>query len=253
MKQVPFLLGLFLVSLLSCRKNGQLPPDPCAEAQQPKVDFYIQEEVGDSLIKTDKVMEYGFVVFEAAGTYASYRWMIGEDARIFTERKVRLLFKYAIPSLKVTLIATPKPNACFPDAPKEERITKTFSVIPWKECPILGTYIGSFQSRKAKTDTVRVILIPQPDGWDRIALINVNPGCNADTTISWSTERGAYAYRFNSDNAFYSGCLGPDAWLRLKGKDTLTINYTYKEKTPPSNGSAVWPVLKDNFTGIRLK
>lgn len=241
-----FLFLLFVI--VSCGKKDA-PVDPCAGAKPFKADFYIQEQVGDSLIKTDKVMQYAFVVFEAFDNYTSFKWKIGDDARSFTDKKVRLLFTDSIPNVSVQLIATRKADPCFPNDKMIDTITKSFSVIPWRKCPLIGTYIGTFQSNKTKIDTVKLLLLPQPDGWDRIALINVNPGCNLDTTISWSTERGAYAYRFDSDNAFYSGCKAPNAWLRLFGNDTLKISYTYKinNNTTPST------IITDQFTGYRKK
>lgn len=239
----------FLLCAFSCRKNEVKPVDPCAAAKPFEPDFYIQEEVGDSLIKTDKVLQYGFVVFEAAETYDSYEWKIGEDPRSFTERKVRLLFTDTIKSIEVQLIATKKASACFPTDKTVDTIRKNFSVIQWREAPIIGAYVGSFESTPGIMDTVKVVLIPQEDGWDRITLLNVNCGCNLDTSVSWSVGRGAYAFYYNSNNTFYSGCKGPEAWLRLTGKDTLSINYTYRDNT--GNDASLWPVIRDKFVGIR--
>ncbi len=125
------------------------------------------------------------------------------------------MFTDTIKQISVRLIATKKPSECFPGDKTIDTITKSFSVIPWRECPVIGTYIGYFDSDKNKKDSVKLIYTPAEDGWGDFTLININCGCNLDTTINWSGSKGANAFTFDSGNAYYSGCKGPVAWVQL--------------------------------------
>ena len=245
---------ILLAIIFSCNKTQVSPVDPCANEKPFKANFYIQESVGDSLVKTDKVMQYGTAVFNASSVYDTYEWKIGNDDRTFKTKKVSLLFKDSIKEVSVRLIATKKPNACFPNDKTIDTVYKSFSVIPWREWPLRGTYIGSFDSDKSKNDSVKLVFIPTPDGWGDFQIININCGCNLDSSISWIGNRGSMAFTFKEICTFYAGCKGPSAWVQLKGLDTLIVDFTYKERTLGNpNDANSWPLLRDKFIGIRKK
>ena len=243
---------ILLAIIFSCNKTQVSPVDPCANEKPFKANFYIQESVGDSLVKTDKVMQYGTAVFNASSVYDTYEWKIGNDDRTFKTKKVSLLFTDSIKEVTVRLIATKKPGACFPNDKTIDTVYKSFSVIPWRESPLIGTFVGTFDSDKNKRDSVKLIYTPNIDGWGALNLTNINCGCNLDNIISWSTSRGAYAYRFDSDNTYYAGCKGPVAWVQLNGGDTLVVNFTYRDNTQ-GNNPLLWPIIKDRFIGVRKK
>jgi hypothetical protein len=127
-------------------------------------------------------------------------------------------------------------------------------VIPWRECPLIGTYVGYFDSDKSKKDSVKLIYTPAEDGWGDFTLININCGCNLDNTVNWSGSKGAKAFAFNSNNTYYSGCKGPVAWLQLKGTDTLIASFSIREENnTPGSSSILGPWINDKFIGIRKK
>lgn len=164
------------------------------------------------------------------------------------------MFIDSIKQISVRIIATKKASECFPGDKTIDTITKSFSVIPWRECPVIGTYIGYFDSDKSKKDSVKLIYTPAEDGWGDFTLININCGCSLDTTIDWSYSRGGRAFAFDSDNTFYAGCKGPEAWLQLQGTDSLIINFTFRDNTQGNNNDATtWPIMKDRFIGVRKK
>lgn len=239
-------LSLILLVFNSCHKK-HTPPDPCQGKTPFTANFFIKEEVGDSLVITDTVLQYSFVQFEAAGDYDSYEWKIGADPRSFTTKKVRLLFLEIGSNITIQLKATKRADPCFPNAKTEETISKSFDVVHRKYAPIIGKYAGYFDSDKINKDTVEVRLTPTNDPpFDEWDVLNINRGCNKDASMSGSGSVGARAYSFDKAGVYYNGCKSPEGFAFLKSRDTMIVNFTYKEL-----GSSEY--LKDKFMGIRIK
>lgn len=248
------LVCIFVVT--GCDREN-IPPkkDPCVERKSFNGDFEILEHVGDSLVATDSALQYNSVTFRASDIYDLYEWKIGDDDRKFTSREVTLLFTEAIGRINVTLKSRKKIDPCFPDDPSQMTVTKTVDIIEWQYAPIIGKYVGSFGSTPNQKDTVEVKFTST--GYDEFGsfdLININRGCmlNPDGIFEsvWDTnERGVQAFGFQSWSAFYYGCKAPDVWIKLIGRDSLDVSFTYKDN---SNPQPPYPVVRDTFKGIRL-
>ena len=253
MKTFPFtVLCLFM---FACKPT---PPSPivCENATPFTADFQILENVGDSLIETDKVLMFNRVQFSSKKRYRTYQWQIGTDPRSFNDPEVSLVFhEDAIGLIPITLIATTaENNPCFPDEPKIDTLTKFFQVIEWKDAPIIGKYEGTFSSNSNDIQIVEVRYISKEENvryepYGGFQLINVNKGCNleANPTVWSSSDRGSSAMYFDAYGTYHDGCLGPLAWLRLVGNDTLQVEFSTGTLSSSSQRNY------DTFTGIRLK
>ena len=241
-------ISLTLLALLfmgSCNENPTPPDpyDPCEYERPISADFLILENVGDSLVATDSVLLYSFVTFRAKGYATSYRWKIGEDERVFTDRKVQLRFlDDAVGEIIVQLIVEGTPNTkCFPTDNGTDTVEYTFHVVEWGDAPIIGKYEGYFESNPAKKDEIVELKYtsPQEDPkagpFGSFELYNINKGCNMPKTHEMSVwarvQRGARAFRFDANyagevNNFYN-CDAPNAWLSLNGSDTLVVDFSY--------------------------
>ena len=238
MKHSWVFLSSFLLFLLvlACRPESPGPvKEPCEDASPFTANFQILEMVGDSLIETDQVLMFNRVQFRSRRRYRSYTWKIGEDQRVFTDPTVTLRFdKDALGPITVTLIATTnESNSCFPDDNKIDTLTKTFTVISWDKAPITGEYVGTFGQEPTEKQVVEVRYISpfenvRYEPYGGFELININKGCNLDVkpTVWGELDRGAYAMYFDGYGTYHDGCLGPMAWLRLYGKDSLLVRFS---------------------------
>jgi len=171
--------------LTTCKHpEPEIRKDPCAQARPFTAGFSIKEQVNDSLVTTNTVLQYSYVTFEAAGNYDSYQWQIGYSTEIYTTKQVRLLFTEAFGNLPVRLIAKGKPNPCLAGDNGLDTLTQRMNVVPWSESPLIGHYEGYFDSDRNKVDKQTVTLTFKPNSYDEFGafyLININKGCNVPT------------------------------------------------------------------------
>ena len=249
----------FCVLLLSTCKHPEpeVRKDPCAQARPFTADFSIKEQVSDSLVITNTVLQYSYVTFEAAGDYDSYEWQIGYSTETYTTKQVRLLFTQAFGKLPIRLIARGKPNPCLASDDGIDTLTQEMNVVSWSKSPLIGQYEGYFDSDRNQTDKQTVTLTFEPNDYDEFGafyLANINKGCNVPEREkhTWyvADVRGNAAvfstWYGGSSGSFYNGCWAPYIWLKLQSKDTLVADFTYGERDGNNR-------YKDKFIGRRIQ
>lgn len=256
---------LSLLWLAMCREKPEpvRPVDPCLGKKPVTADFTIKENVGDSLVETNQVLMYNFATFEAVGEYDSYEWQIGDDERVFTGKKVSLLFLDHLAGLRIPVRLTVKgqpDRSCFPTGKSVDTLTKSFTVIRYEQAPIVGRYEGYFGSDQNTKEVVEVKYVspeevPVSEPFGGFDLTNINRGCNTTGILInnfsvWnSIDRGSRALRFDAyrgASVYVYDCQAPEAWLRLRGNDTLVVNFSTGQL-----GSTVRN--KDHFVGSRIR
>lgn len=265
---------LFAVFLFITCKQENLTPDPCFNAEPFKASLKIAEIQGDSLIETDTVLINSTVSFSASTpvtSFSTYKFHIGTMDTITEKNEIRLFFgeRYVSPGdlIKVKVIATGKPNTnCFPNDKSTDTIEKSFRIIHWKDAPIIGKYAGYFGSDIEKKDKQVVeVKYNAPDNlytFGRFELYNINKGCNLTLTTQDPSNPYPYAVftgglngaRFmvfiaggETGGNFWNNCSAPGAVLRLQGRDTLNVKFSYSKSLNEAGTR-----IQDSFNGIRI-
>lgn len=241
------IIGLMMCSNCSDPIDIQTKRNPCAGKSVYTGDFYILENVGDSLVQTDTVLRYNYITFRASDSYYSYEWNIGDDPRVHTKKEVTLLFMEAEGEIKVTLKSKNKDN-CFPDAPNDTTVIRSIYIVEWQNAPIIGKYIGYFENTPTIEDSIEIKL-----SGEKIDLININQGCQVnpefpDFPVWTGLNVGATAISFNANGVFYNGCKSPQVWLYLTSKDSIHAFFTYLDD---QNQQQPYPIISDTFSGLR--
>jgi hypothetical protein len=259
-----FWVSIYVISLLvistwtsSCDPNEvKKSPDPCKGKIGYSGDFLILENVGDSLVQTDTALRYNYITFRAAGIYDSYEWKIGNDARTFTGKEVRLLFTEAEGKINVTLKSRKASDSCFPEAPIEATVTKSVYVVEWVHAPILGKFLGYFKSAPTIQETIEIRYTQSVDEFGSLELFNINRGCMInpefpDSPVWMGVSKGARAMSFEAYGAFYNGCKSPDVWLRLVDKDSIFSSFSFLNRQSQAQ-QPPYPKVTDEFIGKRI-
>lgn len=262
---------LALIFFNSCKHSA--PVNLCQDAVPFKAGLQISEIHGDSLVETDTVLINTIVSFKATSPVknsATFEFQLGAIDTIPKGNELRLYFddKTVSPGdlITVRLIAKGSPNTqCFPNDKSVDTIVKNFRIIHWKDAPIIGKYAGYFESDKAKIDkqVVEVRYI-KPDAlynYGRFDVFNIDKGCNSTITNPnllpdpYNVFASLTGARFmvvsgggESGGTFTNSCHAPAGVLVLKGKDTLSVDFTYS-KSP----TEVIPRIKESFLGIRIQ
>ncbi len=211
-------LGILFFSLLGCRDDDF---SVCEDKEEVTAKFSIgvkltlhREEL-DTLLVSDTVLTFNRVEFSADETYDSYEWNIGDDPRVFSDRKVTLFFETPESNLEIRLIAKRNPNTgCFPDDDGIDTLVRRLTVIERLENPVFGKYFGYLED--SPNDSFQVSII-YSDLWG-IQMININEGCNPASKgfvgpdidflykkLFFGNDKGSYYY--------VDGCQDPVGWL----------------------------------------
>jgi hypothetical protein len=249
-----FSLAVLILSVSGCDPDEVTKTDPCKDKIPFTGNFFIYENVGDSLVETDSALQYNYITFQAEDDFDTYEWTIGTDPRVFTENKVSLLFTEAYGKIDVTLKSTKKKNECFPEDETEKVVTKSFYVINWQFAPIIGAYQGHFKSTPFKRDTVKILYIPGSDEFGSFRLININKGCMVNPQFPESSvwdivHRGVRAFYFESRGEHYNGCKSPKVWLKLTDSDSIFSDFSYLNL---DNQNPPYPRIYDRFKGKKI-
>jgi hypothetical protein len=154
------LLSLALCAgLLSCGPNDE--PVPCISSSA-NAGFKVYEVFGDNLSEEQKIYvpaavirQSGRATFLADSVQGSYRWRIGDDARVFTTRQVRLQFTNQLGPTTVGL-RTNFNNRCGQSS--TDSTTATFRVLPSSPDSVYGYYQGALSTAPSDTFTLRLAM-----------------------------------------------------------------------------------------------
>jgi len=247
-------LTVLILCLSGCSPEDVKKTDPCKDKIPFTGNFFIYENVGDSLIETDSALRYNYITFQAEDDFDTYEWTIGTDPRIFTEKQVRLLFTEASGKIDVSLKSTKKKNECFPEDETEKIVTKSFYVINWQFAPIIGAYAGNFESTPLVKDTVKILYIPGGDEFGSFQLVNINKDCMVNPEFPESSvwdfaDKGARAFYFESNGEHYNGCKSPKVWLKMTDSDSIFSDFSYLNL---DNQNPPYPKIYDRFKGKKI-
>ena len=185
----------------------------------------------DTLIETDTVISSNRVAFIAAEGYENYRWTIGEDDRIFTDRRVSLIFDEPEVDIRIELIATRVgEDPCFPLANPSDTIVKYLSVFPRRKNPIYGTFRGALLDEPLDTFDVEVFI--DPITREGLHTVNINRGCYPESIPGFSigllTKQTYKRFAFGDTESFLVGpCLDPRGWYTISPDGrSLRVDYS---------------------------
>jgi hypothetical protein len=236
--------------LSGCGSPTVVVPDPCEGAQRVTARFTIYEVLRSGTIAPSDVTVNGLVRFAADERYDSYEWQIGSDSRIRTERSFTLRFPVreapnGIP-IPIRFIGRRKPDTtCFPDDDGVDTAYRELLPIADSNNPLLGSYHGAHVDDPADTFTVTIYALFHDSGktfFSDVAMRNINKGCSdresnlIDSSYAINDKDfGATIMEFDGDGSYRiaDGCLNPKGIARLKGRDTIEIDYVYDEARIP--------------------
>jgi hypothetical protein len=232
--------------LFGCGTHTVVAPDPCAGARPVTARFTIYEVLESGTKAPSDTLANGLAHFAADERYDSCEWQIGSDTRIRTGSAFTLRFPgrevvYGEP-IPIRLIARRKPDtACLPDDDGVDTAYRYLVPLPPTRSPLLGSYHGAHVDDPADTFTVTIYVRYIEDSKDMcdIVMRNVNRGCSDTSRVSCTAvndkDFGATIMEFDGDGSYRiaDGCLNPKGIARLKGRDTIEIDYVYDEARIP--------------------
>ena len=185
----------------------------------------------DTLIETDTVLTSNTVEFIAAEGFTNYRWRIGEDDRIFTDRSVSLVFDEPEAEVRVELIATGiEENPCFPLGNISDTVVKYLTVFPRRKNPIYGTFRGVLLDQPMDTFEVDVFIDPiRREGFHTV---NINRGCYPESipgfSLGLAVKETYKRFVFGDSESFLIGpCFDPRGWYTISPDgQSLRVEYS---------------------------
>lgn len=249
--------------------------DPCGKMQPFELSIVADEFPGDSItVDTDSIFINRPITLRAVypinGYFPKFEWQIGGMERKPTEGEVFLIMQtpnvQVGDEINITLTVEVPPSECNKEyqgsTTLKRTATKKLKIIAWKDAAIIGKYKGLFERDGTRKDTqvVEVRYFPPDNIYTdgHFAVFNVQKGCNQTVTnpnnsywydISAGSFTASKSMAFFAPDAFYNGCLGPSAWLKLSptNQDSLIVDYCY---SPSDSHPEVR--LKDKFMGRRI-
>lgn len=246
--------------------------NPCEGAHPPTKDFnmYVKlaQPMRPSVVDTFRVPEdiRDFYIHPLAGSASndvyfetplttladSVHWKIGDDARVFTQRKFSLKFLNPEGKIDVRLILYRKPNAaCFANDDGIDTISKTFYLKNGAvEQPVVGRFKGYLVGNEQDTFTVVTHYFTEMAGADGYYFLkNFPKGSTAITRGSYPYGKGEVISILGNKFGFQSGYGFGDIYnegleygLGSVQNDSLIIRY----KLTRNGGTGT-------FIGIRQK
>ncbi len=273
-----------VVSTWSCNPDKEIAPEnPCANAQEVKADFVIEELVGDRYFEGDTIADYGTKVrFRALQSAEEYTWILGAET-LHTQSFIRTNFPFGW--LDVKLVIKRKPNKqCFPNDDGIDSASRPFYVWPidnrwpvnppvYPNYPIFGTYRGHTLSRPEFDFNIILGDSFWKNGNDNPAYVgiitgmpyitsewNKNTGNNASFADLCDDKGGFSPKAFVMDNKGYGKFPGVPApyaprikayaWLDRVNTKKITIEYSYADSIP---AGSIDLNNKETFIGEKIK
>ncbi len=248
-------LTLALLLLSACKPERVTPVDPCVDVPDVNATFKMYEQVGDSLIETNKVIKRNQVVFNApAGKFDSVIWKVGNDPRRFNGNPIYLRFPDPLSDVVVTMTAYGKANT---GCGFTGQITKTqnLTVFDRDNSPaICGRFKGYLLNAPTDTFTVLIHYVDSttcqagfyisnfPKGCTTHAPVNVgSPYCH-NTGLPFESPVGYSAATMENLGALYAACgSNVTGFAKITNGNTLNISFSKNEL----------PEIKQTFIGIR--
>ena len=230
--------------LFGCGTHTVVTPDPCEGARPVTARFTIYEVLRSGTKAPSDTTVNGMVLFAADERYDSYEWQIGSDTRIRRDSAFSLRFRLrdapdSIP-IPIRFIGRRKPDTtCFPDDDGVDTAYRELLPLSDPASPLLGSYHGAHVDDPTDTFTVAVFIRFYPNGKDfcDVAMRNINRGCTDTLRVSCNAINnkyfGATIMEFDGNGTYGEGCLNPKGIARLKGRDSIVIDYVYDRARIP--------------------
>lgn len=253
------LFGLFItLTLFSCKKNIA-PENPCANTQETKAHFVIEELVGGRYFEGDTIWCCNGVRFRPLQEADEYIWILGEDTI-----KQKIAYKSIFPLkgwFDAILIIKRKPNnICFPNDNGMDTLRRKFYVWPsnndgtgtppqYPDFPIYGTYYGYNQSKPNHYFYVTIKDTFWKNGANQPAYVGILNGIPYEVS-QWNKNQrnnaslGSYGKgfspkaisihtdagigKFDKEVPFIPKIKGY-AWLNRDNPDQIIIEYAYSD------------------------
>ena len=268
---------LAFVLITSCKKNIA-PENPCANMQETKADFVIEELLGDRYFEGDTIWCCNGVRFRPLQEADEYIWILGEDTI-----KQKIAYKSIFPLkgwFDAILIIKRKPNnICFPNDNGMDTLRRKFYVWPsnndgtgtppqYPDFPIYGTYYGYNQSKPNHYFYVTIKDTFWKNGANQPAYVGILNGIPYETNsfnkvLNNNSSLGGYLKGFSPKAlSIYrnplTGIPGQSsiipriegyAWIKRDNINQIIIEYAYSDSfyTP-----GIQLIHKDIFTGNRI-
>lgn len=233
--------------LFGCGTHTVVTPDPCEGARPVTARFTIYEVLESGTKAPSDTLANGLAHFAADERYDSCEWQIGSDTRIRTGSAFTLRFPgrevvYGEP-IPIRLIARRKPDTtCFPDDDGVDTAYRYLVPLPETASPLLGSYHGAHVDDPTDTFTVTIYVTyrdPEMTTLCSVVMRNINRGCSDTSRVSCGAVNekyfGATIMEFDGEGSYRisDGCLNPKGIARLKGRDSIEIDYVYDEARIP--------------------
>ncbi len=245
--RILFAIATLAVVLSGCGSPTVVVPDPCEGAQRVTARFTIYEVLQSGTIAPSDTLANGVALFAADERYDSYEWQIGSDSRVWTGSRFSLRFPgrevvYGEP-IPIRFIGRRKPDTtCFRGDDGVDTAYRYMVPLPPTRSPLLGSYHGAHVDDPADTFTVTIYvryIEGTKDNFCSVVMRNINKGCSdtngVDCTAVNDKDIGATIMEFDGNGAYLTGtgCLSPKGIARLKGRDTIEIDYVYDRARIP--------------------
>ncbi|MFM8912020.1 MAG: hypothetical protein ACKOE6_03735 [Flammeovirgaceae bacterium] len=181
------LAGAFVFLLEGCGDN----PNPCKGSDPISADFSIGGLLyaPDTVLVADTILSGGTIVFESLSKreYDSYEWKIGRDPKVFTTKKVALVFQDKLLQPQTITIKLKVRDSfsgkCFPKSGATDSLTKQFVLMPETSSVVFGDYEGYLVEDPTKKFVVSVYYCA-PLQHAEVCTNNIDRGCNNKLRIS---------------------------------------------------------------------
>lgn len=169
--RIYIILAIGLICFHSC-KPEDAPQNPCTSSHKVSASFLIQEDWNSNDYGSGQWEYYDSdtlstvrVKFTANEDGATYRWQIGTDTNVFTQKSFSLSFNdylAAHPGYRrfdVRLIVNRTPDTrCFPDDDGIDTIIRTFTIVDSLRVRTLikGHFFGTWDGNSSDTTTIYI-------------------------------------------------------------------------------------------------
>jgi hypothetical protein len=249
MKYLHFMLLAIMMVVMTCQcKDGENMIDPCdVEGLVPvNASFSTFDEFGwqDStrLLEADTFIVGRYVTFIAQQEDAGYQWKVGDDPRVFDEKRFTLFFQGIEGAVDIQLIVESTPNLeCFPDDDGRDTINKKIHFVEAEDSPLFGMFRGTVGSAPNDTFDIDIQLLLQ--GGDT-NIDNFPNGCIRNAANRLSFPFGYRHFAMISLN-LSNECPKPQGWGFLGTDGVINMNYTIKD-------SDIQELVSDYFIGEKI-